>query len=154
MSQRTQASARKSLPTTIARTLLGLVMFVFGLNGFLHFLPQPPLPGPAGAFIGALFGSGYLMYVVKAVEVAVGAALLANRFVPLALVVLAPITVNIVLFHAVLAPAGLGVPLLVLALHLGLAWVHRAAYEPLLRAKTDADAVPADRPLATRAAAT
>ena len=48
------------LPVT-ARIVLGLIFFVFGLNGFLHFLPQPPMTGPAGAFVGALASSGYLL---------------------------------------------------------------------------------------------
>ena len=46
----------------IARVLLGLVFTVFGLNGFLHFFPNPPVPGLAGQFMGALLGSHY--YVI------------------------------------------------------------------------------------------
>jgi putative oxidoreductase len=117
-----------------ARILLGLVMTVFGLNFFLHFLPQPPLEGPAGAFIGALFASGYVLLIVKVVEVVAGLLLLAGRFVPFALALLAPIVVNIVAFHAVLAPAGLVLPLVVLALELYLAWAYRGAFAPMLQA--------------------
>ncbi|MBO6933680.1 MAG: DoxX family protein [Deltaproteobacteria bacterium] len=129
---------------TAARLLLGTIFVVFGLNGFLSFLPMPPMPEAAGTFLGALVGTGYLMTLVKATEVAVGVLLLANRFVPLALALIAPIVVNIVLFHAVLAPAGLALPLVVLALELFLAWSYRDAFAPMLRAKTEPTAREAD----------
>ncbi len=120
---------------TGARILLGLIFFVFGLNFFLHFIPQPPMPAPAGAFAGAMFATGYLFVVVKVVEVASGALLLAGRFVPLTLAILAPIVVNIVLFHAFLAPGGIAVPIVVLALEVFLAWSYRSVYRPMLTAR-------------------
>ncbi|MDP8999384.1 MAG: DoxX family protein [Myxococcota bacterium] len=120
---------------TAARILLGLVFVVFGLNGFLQFMPQPPMPGRAGAFLGALAGTGYMFPLIKAVEVIGGALLLANRFVPLALALLAPNLVNIVLFHAFLAPQGLPPALVFLALEIYLAWVYRDAYAPMLKAR-------------------
>jgi uncharacterized membrane protein YphA (DoxX/SURF4 family) len=123
-----------------ARVLLGLIFFVFGLNFFLHFIPQPPLAGPAGAFAGAMFATGYLFVVVKVVEVVSGALLLAGRFVPLALALLAPIVINIVLFHAFLAPAGIALPIVVLALELFLAWSYRSVYRPMLVVRATADA--------------
>jgi putative oxidoreductase len=92
--------------TLIARILLGLLFLVFGLNGFLHFIPMPPPPGVAGQYLGVLFVSHYLVFVF-AVEVIGGALLLANRFVPLALLLLGPIIVNILLFHSLMAPEGL-----------------------------------------------
>jgi uncharacterized membrane protein YphA (DoxX/SURF4 family) len=115
----------------VARSLLGLIFFVFGLNGFLHFLPQPPMPAAAGAFAGALAASGYLFPLLKATEVVAGAMLLAGLFVPFALTLLAPIVVNIVAFHLFLAPGNWGVVGLVLAAQLYLAWTHRAAFAPL-----------------------
>ena len=92
----------------VARILLGLVFFVFGLNGFLHFLPQPPLSGPAGDLMGALAATGYMFPLIKGTEVVVGALLLSGRFVPLALTVLAPVLVHIAAFHLALAPTSLG----------------------------------------------
>ena len=71
--------------TVIVRVLLGVVFFVFGLNGFVGFLPMPQLTGAAGAFIGALFSSHYL-YLVAGVQLIAGVLLLINRFVPLALI--------------------------------------------------------------------
>jgi putative oxidoreductase len=121
---------------TVARLLLGLVFTVFGLNFFLHFLPTPPMPGAAGAFAGALFASGYVFPVVKTVEVVAGLLLLSNRFVPLALALLAPVVVGIVGFHLALDPAGAGAALLALTLELVLAWSYRDAFVPMLQAHT------------------
>ena len=118
-----------------ARILLGLIFFVFGLNGFLQFLPQPPMPEAAGAFAGALAATGYMFPLIKGIEVICGALLLAGQFVPLALVLLAPIIVNIVLFHAVLAPEGVVMTIVILALELVLARAHWSAYAPLLKRK-------------------
>ena len=119
-----------------ARILLGVVFFVFGLNGFLQFLPAPPMPEKAMAFLGALASTGYMFPLIKSVEVIGGVLLLSNRFVPLALALVAPNVVNIVLFHSVLAPAGLPVALFVLALELYTAWTYRDAYASMLRART------------------
>jgi uncharacterized membrane protein YphA (DoxX/SURF4 family) len=119
-----------------ARLLLGLVFFVFGLNGFLQFLPTPPAPERAVAFMGALAATGYMFPLIKSVEVIAGALLLSNRFVPLALAIVAPNVVNIVLFHAVLAPGGLPVALFVLALELLTAWSYRDAFAGMLRSRT------------------
>jgi len=132
-----------ALPT-LGRLLLGGIFFVFGLNGFLHFAPLPPVEGAAAQFMGGLAAAPYFFPLLKLTEIAVGAALLSNRFVPLALVVLAPITVNILGFH-VLAPAGLPLALVVLGLHAGLAWFYRAAYAPLLSPKV-AQAAPVAEP--------
>ena len=82
----------------IARMLLGLVFTVFGLNAFLHFFPNPSVPGLAGQFMGALLGSHY--YVIAfGTELIGGALLLSNRYVPLALTLLGPVIVNILSFH-------------------------------------------------------
>ena len=79
----------------IARILLGLIFFVFGLNGFLNFIPMGPLPsGLAGEFMTVLFQSHYVLFV-SAVQLAGGVLLLVNRYVPLALVLLGPVIVNI-----------------------------------------------------------
>lgn len=121
-----------------ARTLLGLIFFVFGLNGFLGFIPQPPLEGEAAAFMGALVETGYMMPLVKGIEVLAGAALLAGVFVPLALILLAPIVVNIALFHVVLAPVNLVMVLVLFALGGYLAWTHKSSYAPLFKARPEA----------------
>ncbi len=123
-----------------ARILLGLIFFVFGLNGFFHFLPQPPMSGPPAEFAGALFASGYMFPLIKGTEVLAGILLLSGRLVPLALTVLAPVVVNIVAFHLFLAPAGLGLPLLVVALGVFLAWSYRSSFAGVLRVNAQPDA--------------
>jgi uncharacterized membrane protein YphA (DoxX/SURF4 family) len=119
-----------------ARILLGLIFVVFGLNGFLGFIPLPPHQGAAAEFMQGLAAAGYFFPLLKITEIAVGVALLAKRYVPLALVVLAPITVNIVAFHS-LAPEGLPLALLIVGLQGSLAWSHRASFRPLLVAKPE-----------------
>jgi len=133
---RPRAIARHAV--TGARVLLGLVFFTFGLDGFLHFVPQPDpssMPPGAMALAGAFVASGYMFPLIKGTEVVVGALLLANRFVPLALVLLAPVIVNIFLFTAFLAPSGIAMPIVLVALQLVLAWTHRRAYRPILTAR-------------------
>jgi uncharacterized membrane protein YphA (DoxX/SURF4 family) len=117
----------------IARILLGLVFFIFGLNGFLHFIPQPKeMPPGAVDFFGALVRTGYMIPLLFATQTLGGALLLLNCFVPLALALLAPVVVNIILFHAFLAPSGLPVASVVFALELFLAWSYRRSYQPML----------------------
>jgi uncharacterized membrane protein YphA (DoxX/SURF4 family) len=117
-----------------ARLLLGGVFTVFGLSGFFHFLPPPPHPPAAQALHQAFVASGYLYALIKGTEVGAGLLLLANRFVPLALVVLAPVLVNIVAFHVFLAPASLAAVLPLVAAALFLAWTRRDAFAPLFAA--------------------
>jgi uncharacterized membrane protein YphA (DoxX/SURF4 family) len=138
--KRTSRSVSRHIPTA-ARILLGLVFFVFGLNGFLHFIPQPPPPEPAMAFFGALFATGYMLPLVMGTQLFVGVLLLANRFVPLALAVIAPIIVNILAFHAALAPSGLPLALAVLALELLLAWSYRGSFSSMLTPRADPRAI-------------
>ncbi|HEY8089195.1 MAG TPA: DoxX family protein [Polyangiaceae bacterium] len=124
--------AMKAKIVPAARILLGLAFFVFGLNGFLHFLPQPPMSGPPAEFFGALFATGYMIPLLKGTEVLAALLLLSGRFVPLALTVLAPVLVNIVAFHLFLAPAGLPLPLVLVALEVFLAWSYRSVFAPVL----------------------
>ena len=120
-----------------ARVLMGLIFLIFGLNMLLNFLPQPSKPLPEGAtdLAGALVRSGYLFQLTAWTEVICGALLLMNLFVPLALAFIAPVVVNIVAFHVFLAPSGLGVAVVVLALNLYLACAYRRAYRPMLAAR-------------------
>ncbi|MEM9691538.1 MAG: DoxX family protein [Myxococcota bacterium] len=113
-----------------ARVLLGLVFFVFGLNGFLNFIPVPPHTGAAATFMGGLAASGYFFPLLKSLEVLAGLALLSGRFVPLALLVLAPIVVNIFAFHVI--AGGLAMPIVLVALGLYLAWSYRDAFRGVL----------------------
>jgi putative oxidoreductase len=116
---------------TIARVLLGLVFFVFGLNGFLHFMPNPPPTPAAGAFFGALFATHYMIYLIFGAQVLGGALLILGIAVPFALVILAPVVVNIVCFHMFLSPDLLVLALVVAALEAFLGWHYREAFAPL-----------------------
>lgn len=103
-----------------SRYFLGAVFVVFGLNGFFNFIPMPPMPMKASAFMMALGGTGYFFPVLKITEIVCGLMLLANKYVALALVILAPIVLQIVLFHVFLAP---GVQALVLPILMTVAGV-------------------------------
>ena len=104
--------------TLIARILMGLVLVVFGLNGFLNFISTGPMPtGPAGQFLGALVQSHYF-WVVSAVQIAGGVLLLTNQFVPLALLLIGPVIVNIICFHVFLNPTGVAPAVVVTVLWL------------------------------------
>lgn len=132
-------NAIQSKAPGIARIFLGLVFTVFGLNGFLGFLPMPEMGQEGGAFMGALAATGYMFPLIKGTEVVAGLLLLGNRYVPLALTLLAPVTVNILLFHTLLEP-GAAMPLLIVAAQLGLAYAHRAAFRGVLSAKNELNA--------------
>src|SRR6266446_8410383 len=103
------------IATVIARFLLSLIFLVFGLNGFLHFIPASPPSGTAGQFVGALLVSNYLV-VVFLLQIVSAILLLINRYVPLALTLLAPIIVNILLIHTLMAPRGLPLAIVVTVL--------------------------------------
>jgi hypothetical protein len=129
------SSVARHMPALV-RALLGLTFLVFGLNGFLNFLPAPrDLPEDIVAVSGALAKAGY-MTVVAGVEMLVALLLLTNRFVPLALALLAPIVVGILTFHIFVAPATIGPGIVVLVMELYLAWAYRGAFRPMLRART------------------
>ena len=122
--------------TLIARLLLGLIFVVFGLNGFLNFLSMGPMPsGLAGQFVGALVLSHYF-WVVAALQIAGGALLLVNRFVPLGLVLLGPVIVNILLYHLFLNPAGIVLALVVAILWLIVFYTHRQYFSGIFVQRT------------------
>ena len=93
--------------TMALRIILGLILIVFGANKFIGFMPSPELPEAAGNFMGALASTGYMFPLIGAVEVIVGILLILNKWVPFAVVLLAPVAVNMVLFHLKLAPVGI-----------------------------------------------
>ena len=129
---------RTCIATLIARLLMGLMFLVFGLNGFLNFIPQPKeaMPEGAVALFEGFMKSGYMMQLISGTQLLVGVLLLLNRFVPLALALIAPVIVNIVAFHIFLVRPGMPIAIVVLALELYLAWSYRDSYRPMLAAKT------------------
>jgi uncharacterized membrane protein YphA (DoxX/SURF4 family) len=120
------------IATIIARTLLGLIFAVFGSNAFLHFIPMPPMHGPGGDFIGAMYQTGYL-YIVAGCEVLGGLILLSGRYTPLGLTLLGPVIVNILCFHIFMDHQGMPMAIIVAALALFLLFRNRSAFAGLLK---------------------
>jgi uncharacterized membrane protein YphA (DoxX/SURF4 family) len=118
------------------RTIFGLAFAAAGAVGLFQLAPQPPHTGVAGAFVGGLAAAGYFFPLLKVTELVAGLLLLSGRFVPLALVVLAPIVVNIAAFHFLLEPQGAPMAAFLVLAEAGLAWIYRDAFAPLFRAKS------------------
>lgn len=122
----------------VTRILMGLGFVVFGLNGFLNFLPPPPnLPEPVTNLMKAMVETHYMFPLIAGTQLAVGILLVINLFVPFALVLIAPVIVNIIAFHLFLDPAGIVPGLIVLLLEIFLVWAYRDYFRSLftLRAK-------------------
>ncbi|RLD82538.1 MAG: DoxX protein [Bacteroidetes bacterium] len=117
--------------TMALRIVLGLILIIFGANKFIGFMPTPDLPEAAGNFMGALANTGYMFPLIGLVEVIVGLLLVFNKWVAFALVLLAPVAVNMVLFHLKLAPGGIGPAALVTILNVILIYANWDKYKPL-----------------------
>src|ERR1700704_4988035 len=131
-----ERTSKMKILTMIARLLLGLIFVVLGLNGFLNFLSMGPMPsGLAGQFIGALMLSHYF-WVVAALQIAGGALLLVNRFVPLGLVLLGPVVVNIVLYHVFLNLTGVALAIVVTILWLIVFYAQRQYFSGIFAQRT------------------
>ena len=97
----------KAKALSVARYIFGLALFIFGINGFLNFMPVPPMAPEAGALLGAFAKTGYFFPLIKTIETVVGLLLLVNLFVPLALVLITPVLVGITTIHLFLNPGGI-----------------------------------------------
>ena len=115
----------------IPRILLGLAFGVMPWLAILHLAPNQPMPPAALDFVGALMKTHYMMPLVWGTEVVAGVLLLLGVFIPFALVVLAPVLLNIVLFHIFLAPSGAVLAVVLCLLALAVAWQHRRAFDSL-----------------------
>ncbi len=125
------------IAVTIARILMGLIFSVFGANMLFHFLPNPPLPpGPLKDFTTVMGSTGYL-YVVGFFQLVPGLLLLANRYVPLALTVLAAQLVNILTTHALVMHGGFPMPLVVVVLWCIVFWSVRSAFAGIFQARLE-----------------
>jgi len=115
----------------IARILLGFIFVFFGLNGLHPFLPMPPPPpGLVGQFMGVFFASHWV-YVIAALQVIGGLLVLINRYTVLGLTILGPIIFNILTFHILMDPKGIGPGVLATVLWLFLAWRYRQYFASL-----------------------
>jgi uncharacterized membrane protein YphA (DoxX/SURF4 family) len=118
----------------VARILLGLAFVVFGFNKIVTFLPMPMPTGEAGAMMLMMYTHKWLTFY-GFIETAAGLMLLAGRFVPLALTLLAGIGVNILLFHITFEPQGLPVPLFLMLFEIILVYAYRASFAGIFAAK-------------------
>ena len=130
----------------IVRILLGLAFVVFGLNGFLMFIPMPPPPpGHAGEFTTALFASGYFR-VISGLQLVGGLLLLTGAFVPLGLLLLGPVIVNILLFHIFMDPKGLPMAIIVSVLSLFLLARYWSAFSAIFHPFRRSTSAPSTTP--------
>lgn len=115
----------------ILRVILGLGLLFFGLNKFFGFIPIPELPEDASSFMSSLEASGYVLQVVGFLEVLIGLMLIANKAVPFALLLLTPISINILLFHLFLDLPGIGGAIVIAVINVILIYKHWKVYKPL-----------------------
>lgn len=115
----------------VLRILLGIFVLVFGVNKFYSFLPMPELGGDAGAYFGALMNSK-TMTLVAIVEIVAGLALIFNKFGALMALILMSVSVNAVLFHAVLDPGGIGGAAALIVLNILVLYSYKDKYKDLL----------------------
>lgn len=119
----------------IVRTLMGL-LFLFGSITYLfHLMPPPELTGTVKAFMEGMMATGYMMELIKVTELVCGVAFVTGYFVPLACVVIAPVIVNIFMFHTFVEPSGFPIALSLVLANAFLGYVHWEKFKPMLRAR-------------------
>ena len=117
----------------IIQIILGLILIIFGANKFIGFMPAPELPEGAANFMGALVDTGYMFPLIGIIEVMVGLLLVFNKWVAFALILLAPVAINMILFHLKLAPGGIGPAALVTILNMVLIYTNWDKYKLLFK---------------------
>ncbi|MEM9024736.1 MAG: DoxX protein [Bacteroidota bacterium] len=117
---------------TVAKRSLAIILLLFGFNGLFPFLPPPP---QVPEFLQHLMDSGYIQPMISIVMLLVGISLILNRWVPLALVLLAPLSVNIILYHLFHEPGTIAFGAVVFALNGYLIYRYREQYKPMLNDK-------------------
>ena len=123
------------ITSIVARYLLGLIFTVFGLNGFLNFIHQPPPPNPVAIqFLVAVSASHFAAFFF-ALQVLGGLLLLSGSFVPLALTVLAAELYNILAFHLTMAPGSIAPGLVACVLWILVFLRYRESFKGIFSAK-------------------
>ncbi len=123
-----------NIASTIARYLLGLLFTVFGLNGFLNFIHQPPPSTPLALQYLTVMAASHYFVLVFLIQLIAGVLLLVNRFVPLALTLLGPVLVNVLLYHSLMAHEGLPMAFFAILLWLLVFLRVRGAFSGLFQA--------------------
>jgi len=115
----------------IARLILAIILITFGANKLFHFMPMFQFTGASKSFYNGMIESKYLFPFLGIIEMLVGFLLITRRAVPFALIVLAPISINIILFHVFLFPSGILPGLIVFLLNIYLVKRYWHRYESL-----------------------
>jgi len=123
----------KSTFTTLLRVILAIALLFFGANKLFEFIPLYKLPSQATSFMESLQSSGYVIYVVAILEMVIGLMLLFKKWVPFALILLAPISLNILLFHLFLDVSDVWVAILIVSFNVILIYKYWKAYRPLFQ---------------------
>jgi len=118
----------------IVRILLGAMLTIFGLNIFLQFMSMPPPAPEMGAFMGAIFATGYLFPLIAVIEIATGILFLANKFTALGAILLFPVMLNAFLAHLFLDAAGIGAAALIISMNVFLFFAYKEKYSAVLKA--------------------
>jgi len=95
------------IATIIIRSLIGLLLLFASISYFLHLFPEPPLAGNMKIFNDGLKASGYLIPLVKTIELICGLSFIIGKFNKITFILLMPISVNIICTHKFLAPEGI-----------------------------------------------
>jgi putative oxidoreductase len=119
----------------IVRTLMGLLFLFSAIVGLFKLMPQPELKGSVKDFMAGMAATGYMLPLISVTQLVCSIAFISGRFVPLAAVMIFPITLNILLFHVCLDPKGLPVAIALMLANLFLAYYYRKNYAALLAAK-------------------
>jgi uncharacterized membrane protein YphA (DoxX/SURF4 family) len=119
----------------IVRTLMGLLFLFSAIVGLFKLIPQPEVTGRVKEFMSGMEATGYLLPLISITQLVCSIAFISGRFVPLATVMIFPITLNILLFHVFVDPKGLPVAIAVMLANLFLAYYYRKNYATLLAAK-------------------
>ena len=121
--------------TKILRVILAIILIFFGLNKFIDFsfMPLPELPDQAANFMSSLSASGYVLIIVGVFEVLIGLLLLFKKWVPFALLVLVPISLNILLFHLFLDIPHILPAIIIVAINAILIYKYWKSYRPLFQ---------------------
>jgi len=123
------------IAVVIVRVLTGLLFLFASIVVLFNLVPQPELSGRVKVFMDGMNATGYLIPLIKITELVCGIAFVSGRFVPLATVVIAPVVVNIFLFHAFVDRQGLPVAVFLVFANLFLAFAHWDKFKPVLSAK-------------------
>ncbi len=126
-----------NLASTICRYLLGVMFTVFGLNGFLHFIPMAAPASPLAQQFMTVSSQSHFFVLIFFFQLAAGLLLLSGRFVPLALVILAGVLINVLNYHLTMDPAGIGIGLLATIFWFVTAFKYRANFRGIFAARAE-----------------